>query len=787
MAGQNKIEIVISAVDSGLQAVFGKINKAMDSADKASKNYGRSMTAMQGPIRAVTGSLAQLGAAFGAVFATQKFLAVSEAYAGIDARLRLVTDSSDELASVQEKLYELSQKTGTGYQENAATYTKLATALKSAGASSDELIRINEAVSKSLVVAGSGAAEASSFLLQFGQAMGSGVLQGDELRAMLESNSYFAQQLAKALNTDIAGLRKMGSAGELTAAKIREAVPKMLEQINADFAKMPLTIGRAMTMLGNAFGKIVNGSNTAGGATGKIAAAIKEFVSYLDANGKKIEDFAVKLIGMIGNIAKGAWEYKNFIAAFAGTALAVSAIATITTAVQGLSAAFSVLGGSSLISGLGSIVTSLKGIELAALSTTAAIGAAAGASLALIGGYSLGSKIDEWEYFREVVNGNKAAMAEVPAKLGEINSALQTNFSTMEELFAAEKRGEVSFNEMTNTWVKGAGEQSKAVSDSAAKQKQVSGEALDAMKAKYQAYAAEIKRLQDDIANREQSLYDQLRDMARTGMSDVNAWEDLKKQADEYAAKAKAAAAAGDFKEAIASADAAKGLYSQLNTEVKEGDKVLVSQADALKTAMDGVKESGKIGIEALKGQQAAAKEAMNALTEESGFQNLREGMDDAEKAWLENWDNMRAKAISDIDAVEDRLSKIEDRGVTVWINEKVKKALGGMVQKFARGGKLGGYGGGDRISALLEAGEYVIRKEAVAKFGAGLFHQLNSLILPKFATGGQVSVGASAGSGSAAYNITLNYNGSGSRSDASAMTDMIMSELQRRNRRASA
>jgi hypothetical protein len=44
--------------------------------------------------------------------------------------------------------------------------------------------------------------------------------------------------------------------------------------------------------------------------------------------------------------------------------------------------------------------------------------------------------------------------------------------------------------------------------------------------------------------------------------------------------------------------------------------------------------------------------------------------------------------------------------------------------------GALGGYGGGDRIRALLEAGEFVVRKEAVRRYGAGLFEALNNLRL---------------------------------------------------------
>ncbi|MEA3347015.1 MAG: hypothetical protein U9Q21_02870, partial [Candidatus Auribacterota bacterium] len=39
-----------------------------------------------------------------------------------------------------------------------------------------------------------------------------------------------------------------------------------------------------------------------------------------------------------------------------------------------------------------------------------------------------------------------------------------------------------------------------------------------------------------------------------------------------------------------------------------------------------------------------------------------------------------------------------------------IQKRLGGIINWLAGGGKLGGYGGGDRVPAMLEAGEYVIR-----------------------------------------------------------------------------
>jgi hypothetical protein len=58
----------------------------------------------------------------------------------------------------------------------------------------------------------------------------------------------------------------------------------------------------------------------------------------------------------------------------------------------------------------------------------------------------------------------------------------------------------------------------------------------------------------------------------------------------------------------------------------------------------------------------------------------------------------------------------------------------GQVIKRFARGGFHGllpGYGGGDRRLILAEDGEYVIRKEAVSKYGAGLFEALNTLRMP--------------------------------------------------------
>ena len=84
------------------------------------------------------------------------------------------------------------------------------------------------------------------------------------------------------------------------------------------------------------------------------------------------------------------------------------------------------------------------------------------------------------------------------------------------------------------------------------------------------------------------------------------------------------------------------------------------------------------------------------------------------------------------INGIRQEISKLPtSKTITVTVRRITQEAkrLGGLVG-YALGGLLPGWGGGDRISALLEAGEYVVRKEAVRAYGAPFFEALNAMRL---------------------------------------------------------
>ncbi|MFA6711468.1 MAG: phage tail tape measure protein [Candidatus Caldatribacteriota bacterium] len=111
-------------------------------------------------------------------------------------------------------------------------------------------------------------------------------------------------------------------------------------------------------------------------------------------------------------------------------------------------------------------------------------------------------------------------------------------------------------------------------------------------------------------------------------------------------------------------------------------------------------------------------------------------------------WGNVLGSGVetgSEINKVLDKAAR--DREMTIKVNyvgldEKslggvVSRSLGGAIPGYSSGIKLPGYGGGDRILAALESGEWILRKEVGAYYGDDFIKSINDMKFPKFATGG--------------------------------------------------
>jgi tape measure domain-containing protein len=217
----------------------------------------------------------------------------------------------------------------------------------------------------------------------------------------------------------------------------------------------------------------------------------------------------------------------------------------------------------------------------------------------------------------------------------------------------------------------------------------------------------------------------------------------------------------GAVQELKADADAADGASAELFAKMNANLDAVASGSGGLNKAIASLQkyreEMEKVKADAVNPVEGVAKKADLEFKQIGGKwvgvekQIIQNNEKTTEQVGV-NWGNVYQKMAKDgsnaAELVDEALNNAaRPREAVITVREVQARANGGLIQRFAGGGKLPGYGGGDRISALLEAGEFVIRKEAVSKFGAGIFHALNNLRLPelpKFAAGGMVAAGPS-------------------------------------------
>jgi len=257
--------------------------------------------------------------------------------------------------------------------------------------------------------------------------------------------------------------------------------------------------------------------------------------------------------------------------------------------------------------------------------------------------------------------------------------------------------------------------------------------AYDAAKKQAADYAKQVIAWEDKIKYAKLSTEDKIRELGRKGMEEAEIWADRKLQAEEKLYAAREAMAKGDYELAKKLAQDAESLYADLATEVtgtEKGKEVVIQSLEETKEiAINGVTEVGKF-VEQLYGKQrdAAAKARDEWTATADGInQQLNEIARQREANIVIQLRNLEAAQ-----SAINKLTRDETKHITVVTHHVEAKRFGGIAGTImARTGRiLAGYGGGDKIRALLEAGEGVVRKEAIRKYGEAFFHAYNNMKL---------------------------------------------------------
>ena len=277
----------IDAASAAAQPALQGLAAASDGAVRAFATMGVGLGGAERVFAGVATGAGAATAAIAALAAATVAAGVAVARAGDQtteslARLQAATGSIAAAEAAYQGLYRLSQQTGVAVSESAGAFARFALAAREVGATNDQVLALVRTVQQAGIVAGASTQETTSTVMQLGQALASGKLQGDELRSILENMPTLAEALARQLGIGVGELRKMGEEGKLTADVVLPALLRAGERINAEFEKLPPTMGRSFSILGEAMTRFAADLDRALGLSQAIARAAQAAAAAVD-------------------------------------------------------------------------------------------------------------------------------------------------------------------------------------------------------------------------------------------------------------------------------------------------------------------------------------------------------------------------------------------------------------------------------------------------------------------------------------------------------------------------
>lgn len=357
-----------------------------DAAEQAGTKAASSHRKISDGVKSISEQLSFLTSAYAAWQGAQSTVHIAadvgktaDAYNNLAARLKLVTGEGEAFRTSFAAVRQIALDTGSSVESTAALFTKLAQTGKDAGLASQQAIAqaesLTRTINQAVQLSGASAEASSAAIVQLVQGLQSGTLRGDEFNSVMEQSPRLARALADGLGTTTGKLREMAEAGALSSEAVIGALRGQAATLEAEFGKLPATIGRALENLKTQWTVYVGEQDAATGASAKAASAINALADNLNTVGSALVNVGQAYLG---------FKAYSIAAEFLAINAAVVAQAAATRAAATNWAAFGI---AAQLAGKQAVAA---GAEAASGATAAAAGATRlSAALSLLKGFSL--------------------------------------------------------------------------------------------------------------------------------------------------------------------------------------------------------------------------------------------------------------------------------------------------------------------------------------------------------------------------------------------------------------
>ncbi len=273
MAQESRLVIVIDAKNAERNA--RNLGNELDSIERKGDFASKSMDALSVATRQLAGYMAGLVTVSAAINRM-------DLYTGINNKLKLVTNSQEELNRAMADTFDIAQRSASSWGAVNDVYSKYMSNAKTLNLTQEQTAKLTEITSKAVAISGSNAESASAALFQYGQALDGGVLRAEEFNSLVDGAGGLLNAMAKGLGVTRGELRQMMLDGKLTGEVITKALLKAGDSVDELYGKTDKTISQSLGMLSNAITKFVGEAGKGSGTAQVLSGSIQTLAGNLD-------------------------------------------------------------------------------------------------------------------------------------------------------------------------------------------------------------------------------------------------------------------------------------------------------------------------------------------------------------------------------------------------------------------------------------------------------------------------------------------------------------------------
>lgn len=268
----------------------------------------------------LTGVQLGLAAAGATLFALGR---TASTFSNLEARVRPFYATQTQVNAAMNDIIGIAQRSRSALEPVVDVYTRLTTVGQNIGLSRGGIAQITEIATKAAAVGGGTAQARDAALMQFGQALsGDFKAAGQEINSLKEQAPVLFQAILRGykdvdgtIGVTLGRFKQMAEAGELSTAKVLDAVRRSASYIDTMAARVPNTLSRAGTDFGNSLTITIGRFDQAVGFTSTLADSISLVAKYLRViislgAGVATAFAAIKLGGLV---TEGALAVRTFI------------------------------------------------------------------------------------------------------------------------------------------------------------------------------------------------------------------------------------------------------------------------------------------------------------------------------------------------------------------------------------------------------------------------------------------------------------------------------------------